>query len=130
MEFVLNESGVRTSLPYGLLEISGNEDDGFRPYQLMVASIAGCSASVFRKILNKQQVDLDDFTLTAEVERNAEEANRIEKIRLHYVVKGRHLDDDKLYKNLAVARKNCSMIRSVEKSILIEESLESIELSR
>ncbi|HLR61441.1 MAG TPA: OsmC family protein [Lentibacillus sp.] len=130
MDFHLKEEGVRIDLDYGELDISGDETFGFRPFQLMVASIAGCSASVFRKILQKQRTEIADMKITANVERNPDEANRIERIDLHYVIKGYHLDDDKLYKNLAVARKNCSMIRSVEDSITIEETLESVELSR
>ncbi|ALX48973.1 OsmC family protein [Lentibacillus amyloliquefaciens] len=130
MEFHLKEEGLRTEFEYGQLDISGNAEHGFRPYQLMVASIAGCSASVFRKILNKQRMEAADMKVTAEVKRNPDEANRIERIDLHYVIKGYHLDDEKLYKNLALARKNCSMVRSVEDSIHIEETLESVELSR
>ncbi|MRH44624.1 OsmC family peroxiredoxin [Aquibacillus halophilus] len=130
MEFYSKEFGVRTNLPYGELDISGDEEYGFRPFQLMVASVAGCSASVFQKILKKQQIEVEDFLVTAEVERNPEEANRIETIRLHYIIKGYNLDDEKLYKNLDVSRRNCSMVRSIEGSIKIEESLESIELSR
>ncbi|WP_182201466.1 OsmC family protein [Paraliobacillus salinarum] len=129
MEFQFKEAGVRVDLPYGILDISGNEDYGYRPYQLMVGSIAGCSASVFMKILEKQRVNIDDFIVRADVTRNPDEANRIEKIKLHYVIKGKNLSDEKLYKNLALARKNCSMIRSVEDSIEIEESLETIQLS-
>lgn len=129
MEFFLKENGMRTKLDYGELSISGNEDFGYRPFQLMVSSIAGCSGSVLRKILIKQRTDFDDLIITAEVERNPEEANRIERIVLHYTIKGRHLDPDKLNRNLALSRKNCSMIRSVEDSIQIEETLESIEIS-
>lgn len=129
MEFQFKEAGVRVDLPYGVLDISGNEDYGYRPYQLMVASIAGCSASVFMKILDKQHIKIDDFIVRTEVTRNPDEANRLEKIKLHYVIKGKNLSDEKLYKNLAIARKNCSMIRSVEDSITIEESLETIQLS-
>ncbi|RYG73313.1 OsmC family peroxiredoxin [Lentibacillus lipolyticus] len=130
MDFHLKEEGMRVDLEYGQLDISGDETYGFRPFQLMVASIAGCSASVFRKILKKQRTEVEDLVIQANVERNPDEANRIERIDLHYVIKGYHLDDDKLYKNLALARKNCSMVRSVEDSITIEESLETIELSR
>ncbi len=130
LKFYLKENGMRTELAYGELDISGNEEDGFRPFTLMVASIVGCSSSVFRKILEKQRIQVEDLLVTADVERNPKEANRIEKISIHFVVKGHHLDPDKLYKNLAVARKNCSMIRSVEGSIEIEESVEPIELSR
>ncbi|WP_010529669.1 OsmC family protein [Lentibacillus jeotgali] len=130
MDFHMKDEGVRINLDYGDLDISGDEAYGFRPFQLMVASIAGCSASVFRKILKKQRTEIADMTITVNVERNPDEANRIERIDLHYVIQGYHLDDEKLYKNLAVARKNCSMIRSVENSITIEETLESVELSR
>ncbi|MFD2760154.1 OsmC family protein [Lentibacillus juripiscarius] len=130
MDFHLKEEGMRIDLEYGQLDISGDETYGFRPFQLMVASIAGCSASVFRKILKKQRTEIADLTIQTKVERNPDEANRIERIDLHYVIKGYNLDDDKLYKNLALARKNCSMVRSVEDSITIEETLETIELSR
>ncbi|SDM70275.1 OsmC family protein [Sediminibacillus halophilus] len=129
MDFYMKEQGVRTSFDYGQLNISGNEDYGFRPYQLMVSSIAGCSASVFRKIVEKQRMELEDWKIVADVERNPEEANRIERIQLHYIVKGKGLSEEKLKKSLQTARKNCSMIRSVEDSITIEESLEYIELS-
>lgn len=120
---------MRAELPYGEIDISGNEDYGYRPFQLMVASIAGCSASVFRKILEKQRTEIADLQVHAEVERNSEEANRIEKITLKYTVKGRRLDPEKLYKNMEIARKNCSMIRSVEGSITIEEHIDTVELS-
>ncbi|MFQ3546184.1 OsmC family protein [Halobacillus rhizosphaerae] len=130
MDFYLKENGVRTSFEYGQLNISGDENEGFRPYQLMVASIAGCSIGVFRKILNKQRVKIEDLKVTADIDRNPDKANRIEKIRLHYVVKGYHLNPDKLLKNLDVSRSNCSMVQSVQDSIEVEETLECIELSK
>ncbi|MFD1040093.1 OsmC family protein [Virgibacillus byunsanensis] len=130
MEFHLKENGLRTEFDFGELDISGNEEYGYRPFQLMVASIVGCSGSVFRKILEKQRTKVSDMTITAKVKRNPEEANRIEEIRLHYIIKGFHLDPERLYKNLEVARRNCSMVRSVEESIKIIETLERVELSR
>ncbi|MGI8314838.1 OsmC family protein [Halobacillus mangrovi] len=130
MDFYLKDNGVRTSFEYGQLNISGDETYGFRPYQLMVASIAGCSIGVFRKILDKQRVDYEDIKISADVKRNADEANRIEKVHLHYVIKGYHLNQDKLLKNLDVSRNNCSMVQSVQNSIEVEETLECIELSK
>ncbi|KGX92980.1 osmotically inducible protein C [Pontibacillus halophilus JSM 076056 = DSM 19796] len=129
MEFYMKDQGVRTSFEFGTLEISGNEEYGFRPFQLMVSSIAGCSVSVFRKILDKQRIDYSDIQVSAEVERNEKEANRIEKINLHYVVKGKNLDPEKLNKNLELSSKNCSMVQSVVNSIEINETLECIEIN-
>lgn len=128
MEFYLKDNATHVNFEFGELAISGNEDYGFRPFQLMVASIAGCSGSVFSKILKKQRTEIEDLTINAEVERNPKEANRIEHISLHYCIKGYNLNEDKLYRNLELSRKNCSMIRSVESSINIEETLEIIEL--
>lgn len=129
LDFYLKDEGVRTSTEYGQLNISSDEEKGFRPYQLMVSSIASCSLSVFRKILDKQKVEYEDIKVTANITRNEKEANRIEKIELHYVIKGQHLDEDKMYKNLKTSYKNCSMVQTVKDSIEIEESLECIELS-
>ncbi|WP_347861353.1 OsmC family protein [Salimicrobium sp. PL1-032A] len=129
MDFYLKDEGVRTSFEFGQLNIASDENHGFRPFQLMVASIAGCSLSVYRKILDKQRIKYEDIKLTAEVTRNSDESNRIEKVKLHYVVKGYRLNHDKLAKNLEVARKNCSMVQSVKDSIEIEESIDCMELS-
>jgi uncharacterized OsmC-like protein len=129
MKFTLKENGVRTTLDYGQLDISGNEEYGYRPYQLMVASIVGCSSSVFMKIMEKQRTEIHDLQVDAKVFRNPDEANRIEKIQLNFMIKGKQLDPDKLYKNLEVSRRNCSMVRSVEDSIEIEENIELIPLT-
>lgn len=56
MEFNMKkEAGFTTNLPYGELHIAGDEEYGFRPYQLMVSSIAACSGGVLRKILEKKE---------------------------------------------------------------------------
>ncbi|MCP3029060.1 OsmC family protein [Halobacillus sp. A5] len=130
MDFYIKEEGVRTSFDYGQLDISGDEAYGFRPFQLMVASVAGCSIGVYKKILDKQRINYEDIKVTADVKRNSEEANRIERIHLHFVIKGYRLNQDKLLKNLEISSNNCSMVQSVNGSIEIEETLECIELSK
>ena len=129
MEFYMKENGMHTKFGYGELDISSDDTKGFRPFQLMVASIAGCSASVFRKILAKQRIEIAELQIVADVKRDPDEANRIKDITLNFVVKGDHLDQTKMEKNLKLARKNCSMVRSVEDSINITETIETVQLS-
>ncbi|WP_018932550.1 OsmC family protein [Gracilibacillus lacisalsi] len=129
MDFYLSEGGVRTNLPFGELDISGNEELGYRPFQLMVASVAGCSASVFRKVLDKKRITIDDLMISAETERSSDEANKITSIHLRFVVKGVGLKKDQIEKSLEIARKNCSMIRTIEDSVKITETLEIVNLS-
>ncbi len=42
------------------------------------------------------------------------EANRIAKIHLHFVIKGKNLSPEKIEKAMEVAHKNCAMAQSVE----------------
>ncbi|MGN8646866.1 OsmC family protein [Gracilibacillus sp. HCP3S3_G5_1] len=130
MDFYLSEGGVRTVLPFGELDISGNEELGYRPFQLMVASVAGCSATVFRKVLDKKRIAIDDLKISAEVERSPDEANKLTAIHLHFVVKGISLKRDQIEKSMDLARKNCSMIRTIEDSVKISETLEIVNLSK
>ena len=129
MEFFMRENGIRTQLEYGELNISSNEEFGFRPYQLMVSSIVGCSVGVYRKILDKQRVKYEDIKVTVDVTRNPDVAYRIEKAAIHYIVKGHNISRDKLQKNLEIARNNCSMVQSVKDSIDVQETVDYIELS-
>lgn len=127
MKFNLEENSMKTEFDFGTLQISGNEEHGFRPFQLMVASIVSCSGLVFRNILKKQRIEIEDMSITADVTRNEKKANKIEKIALTYTLKGSHLNENKLNKSLAIAKRNCAMARSVESSIEIEEHLKLIE---
>ncbi|HZG59473.1 MAG TPA: OsmC family protein [Anoxybacillus sp.] len=126
MEFKMKEVGFKTQLEYGELHVAGDETYGFRPYQLLVSAVAVCSGGVLRKILEKKRLEIEDMTVKADVTRNEKEANRIEKIHLHFIIKGKNLEREKVAKSLEVARKNCSMVRSVEGSIEVTESFELI----
>lgn len=123
LDFQWNHDHLETDLGFGKLDISGDETKGFRPFQLMVSSVAGCSAGVFTKILNKQRIDFDDLKIKADVERIEAEANRIAKITFTYTVVGKNLDEKKMQRNLELAKKHCSMLQSVKGSIEVEEKL-------
>lgn len=129
MEFYLKKAGVRADLAYGTLDISGNEDYGYRPYELMVASVTGCIASVFGKLLDKKLIKIDDLKITANVERSPQDLNKITAIDLQFVVKGYRLKLDQLEECLETARENCSVIRTIENSVKITERLTLINLS-
>jgi len=128
MKFIWNDDHMETtSFNYGTLKIAPDDAVGFRPFQLLVASIASCSGSVFHKILAKQRTAFDDLTIEAEVERNEEEANRVEKITLHFTIEGKDLNEKKLQRNLEISRKNCSMVQSVKDSIEVVEHLTVVQ---
>ncbi|MBC1545392.1 OsmC family protein [Listeria cossartiae] len=96
----------------------------YSPADLMLISIASCSAIVFRNILKKKRVEFSDLWIDATMERIPEEENRISAIHLHFKITGDNLEPKPLEKALKLTPKYCSMVRSVEKSILVDESLE------
>jgi putative redox protein len=126
MEFKMQEGGFYSELAYGKLEVSGNEECGFRPFQLLVSSVAVCSGGVLRKVLEKMRIEFDDIQIKADIVRNEDEANRVEEISLHFTIKGKKLDEKRIEKAMKLTRKNCSMVQSVQDSIKIEETFELI----
>lgn len=96
----------------------------YSPADLMLMSIASCSAIVFRNILRKKRVEFSDLWIDATMERIPEEENRISAIHLHFKITGDNLEPKPLEKALKLTPKYCSMVRSVENSIIVDESLE------
>lgn len=120
----MKENGFEVNFEYGKLDVSGDENHGFRPYQLLVSSIAVCSGGVLRKVLDKKRIAFSDIKVKADVTRNPEGAQEIQRIHLHFVIIGKDLSKDKIEKSLHVTRKNCSMVQSVKDSIEITETFE------
>lgn len=106
------------------LLISANDDSGFKPFELMVTSIAGCSASVLNKILQKMRVDVTELSVKADVQREENSSRRILAIHLHFIAVGNNLPNEKINRALRLAHKHCSMVQSVKNSIDVTESIE------
>ncbi|PYZ92376.1 osmotically inducible protein C [Salipaludibacillus keqinensis] len=125
MKFHFNhDEGFETEFEFGKLTVSGNEEKGYRPFQLMVSSIAVCSGSVLRKVLEKQRMSVEDLQVEADVTRDPERANRLTHIKLHYVIKGEGLTDKKVAKAVELASKNCPMAQTVIDSVELTETFE------
>lgn len=124
MDFSMTEHGFTTETKYGTLHISSDEEYGFRPYQLMIASLAVCSGGVLKKIMQKQRMDVQDIKIHTNVERSGTEADEITKVSIHFIVDSLHQNDKKMQKNMELTRKYCSMVQSVKDSIQVEETYE------
>lgn len=127
MKFSMTEHGFQTTTSYGTLDVSGNDAHGFRPFQLLVSSVAVCSGGVLRNILEKMRMPASQISIEVkEVKRNADEANKLEKIHLHFIIEGENLLDDKMPKAFSLTHKNCSMIQSVSPAIEVVETYEIV----
>lgn len=120
----MNENGFQTTVEFGDLKISGQEEHGFRPYVLLVSSVVGCSGSILRKILKKMRISFNDIRVSVQVVRNQEEANRIEEIDIKFIIYGEDISSMKVEKALELTNKYCSIIQSIKDSIKITETFE------
>ncbi|MFC0557485.1 OsmC family protein [Halalkalibacter alkalisediminis] len=127
MEFTMKENSFVTEFEFGTLEVSGNADYGFRPYQLLVSSIAVCSGGVLRKVLDKKRIKYEDIKINANVKRNEAGVNEVTDIHIHFVLVGIDGTDEKIAKALEIATKNCPIVQSVKDSIRITETFERVE---
>lgn len=126
MNYSMNENGFTGKLPFGEIAISGNEQYGFRPYQLLVSSLAVCSGGVMRKVLEKMRMPAEDIQIEVkEVVRVEEEADRVSKVHIHFTLKG-NIDENKMERVMELTRKNCSMVQSVKDSIEIIETFDLV----
>lgn len=127
MEFKMKQDvGFYTETSFGRLDVAGDDAHGFRPYQLLVSSIAVCSGGVFRKVLEKMRMEIKDIHIKADADRVEAEANRVSRITVHFRIEGKNLDEKKIEKAMVLTRKNCSMVQSVIGSIEVEETFEIV----
>lgn len=124
MIFSMTDNGFTTSTDFGELIISGNDEFGFRPYQLLISSIAACSGGSLRNVLEKMRMPASNITIEVkDVLRNEDEANRLEKVHIHIILEG-DLKESRMDRAMELAAKNCSMVQSVNNNIEVIETYE------
>jgi putative redox protein len=101
----------------------GGENKGFRPMQMLLAAMGGCSTIDIVSILKKQRQTVDDIAITVEGEREpGVEPSLFRDIHVHFTLKG-NLDEDKVRKAVELSmEKYCSVAKTLEKTATITYS--------
>lgn len=118
----INESGNELLMD-GSLAIGGHES-AFRPMQLLLAAVGGCSSIDIILILKKQKQQIDSFDVEVEGDRESvEEYSLFRNIVLHFKIKG-NLDHDKAEKAIKLSlEKYCSVSKTLEPTAKISYKL-------
>ncbi len=105
----------------------GGENLGFRPMQMLLAGLGGCSTIDIITILKKQRQPLEDIRVIVDGEREPNvEPSLFREIHVHFTLKGK-LDEDKVQKAVDLSmEKYCSVAKTLEKTANITYSF-SIE---
>jgi putative redox protein len=105
----------------------GGHDKGFRPMQMLLAAMGGCSAVDVVTILRKQREELKDIKITITGEREKDKAPSLyTEVHAHFKLFG-NIDKEKAQKAVALSvGKYCSVAKTLEKTAKVTFSVEVI----
>jgi putative redox protein len=101
----------------------GGTNQGFRPMQLLLAAVGGCSTIDIVNILNKQKQLVEDIRIVVDGEREPNvEPSLFQDIHVHFTLKG-DLSDEKVKRAVDLSMgKYCSVAKTLEKTAKITYS--------
>jgi len=117
-----NETGNEITMD-GASKIGGHES-GFRPMQLLLAAVGGCSSIDIILILKKQKQQIETFDVEVEGDReNVEDYSLFRNIVLHFKITG-NVDHDKAERAIKLSlEKYCSVSKTLEPTAKITYKL-------
>ena len=117
------------SFSVGASKSIGGDESGFRPMQVMLASLATCSGIDVVNILKKSRVEFNDINVEVEGNREKDAVPApFKKIRLLFRVHGKNVDLGKVEKAVKLSvEKYCSAMASLDPKIQIETVAEVAE---
>jgi putative redox protein len=121
----VNDMGNKVVMDGGPAD--GGHDGGFRPMQMLLAGMGGCSAVDVVSILRKQRIELKDIkiTITGEREKGVVPSLYTE-VHAHFKLFG-NIDIDKAQRAVQLSvGKYCSVAKTLEKTARVTFSVEVI----
>jgi putative redox protein len=82
----------------------GGNNDGPRPKELMLASVAGCSGMDVVSLLEKMRVEITSFNIIVDAELTEEHPKHYTKMHIIYEFQGNDLPIDKLQKAVELSQ--------------------------
>lgn len=79
-------------VPLGSSPDVGGDDDGFRPMELLLTGLVGCTAMDVISILQKKKQQVTGFEVRAHAEKAATHPKVFTHILVEYIVRGHHVD--------------------------------------
>lgn len=81
------------NVPLGGSTAVGGDDDGFRPMELILTGLAGCTAMDVISILKKKRQTITKFRITADAQQADSHPHVFTNINIHYSIEGVDVDD-------------------------------------
>lgn len=106
----------------------GGQDMGFRPLELMLVSLAGCTAMDVISILRKKRQDVTGFEVRVQADQASDYPKVYTDIRVVYVVRGRNIDPAAVGRSIDLSEtKYCPASAMLRHAANITSSYEIVE---
>ncbi len=111
-------------VPLGSKPEVGGDNDGFRPTELVLIGLAGCTAMDVISILQKKRQEVTDFDVKTYADRETEHPKVFTHIIIEYIVTGRNIDPQAVERAVQLSReKYCTVNAMLSKSVSIEHKI-------
>ena len=105
------------SVPLGAEAAVGGDEDGFRPMELILTGLAGCTAIDVVSILQKKRQDVTAFDVQVHAERAESHPKVITSAVLKYQVSGHALDEVALLRAIELSATRYCPAQAMFKSV-------------
>ncbi len=124
MSFTGTAFNSNFSLPMGASPKVGGANDGFRPLELVLVGLAGCTAMDVISILTKKRQKVTAFEVKAHGEQADEHPRALTRFLVEYVVTGKEIDRDAVQRAVELSQeKYCSVSATLRKAGPIETKI-------
>ena len=121
----LGESGSGHSVVMDGAPDAGGRNLGFRPMEMMLMGLAGCSAFDVVLILKRSREDITDCVVDVDGDRADTDPKVFTQVRMHYIVTGRNLDAKKVERAVKLSEeKYCSASAMFGKTATLTHTIE------
>jgi putative redox protein len=125
----LGESGSGHSVVMDGAPEAGGRNLGFRPMEMVLLGLGGCSAFDVMMILKRGREQVTDCVVELDAQRAETDPKVFTKIEMRYVVTGRSLDRKKVERAVSLsAEKYCSASAIMAKTAEITHRVEIVEV--
>ncbi|MFH1689463.1 MAG: OsmC family protein [Candidatus Eisenbacteria bacterium] len=106
----------------------GGEGDGFRPAELVLWGLAGCTGSDTVEILKKMREPVEDMEVIVRATKAEGYPARFARIETEYVIKGKGLSPDKVEKAVRLSEdKYCTVGGSLRDPVEMSHKITLVE---
>lgn len=122
------ESGF--TVPLGGDAAVGGEEDGFRPMELLLLGLAGCTAMDVISILQKKRQNVTGFQVQVTADRAETHPKVFTAVRVHYIVAGVGVQEDAVARAIELSEtKYCPAQAMLVQAVPITHTFDVVEVT-